>query len=66
MEIDTTQEKYNAYEIILKCKDLASDISAKDLLNLDKNTAIKIMDLIKHLKSLELQIIEFEPNRIEA
>ena len=65
-EIDTTEEKYSAYEVILICKGLASNIDIKKLVNLDNKTAIKIMNLIKHLESLELQIIEYEPSRIES
>jgi len=65
-EITTKDEKYNAYEVILKCKALANDISHEDLLNLDSDTYNRIMILIEYLISLELQIIEFEPTVAEA
>jgi|LUMH01.1.fsa_nt_gb hypothetical protein len=65
-EITTSDENYNAFEIILRCKELASNISANDLLNLDNKNATKIIELIKHLKNLELEIIEYEPNKVQA
>ena len=65
-EIDTTEENLSAYEVILRCKSLADNINAKKLVNLDNETAIKIMNLIKYLKSLELEIIEYEPPGIES
>ena len=66
-EINTTDKKYNsAFEIILRCKELAGNISANDLLNLDNKNATKIIELIKHLKNLELEIIEYEPNRVQS
>ena len=65
-EITTSDENYNAFEIILRCKELASNISANDLLNLDNKNATKIIELIKHLQNLELEIIEYKPNKVQA
>ena len=50
----------NAVEIILECKELASSINVKNLLNLTNDDQKKIMRLLQNINELELELISDE------
>ena len=62
-EINTSDCDKNAFEVIMKCKELASHIDLANII-LD-NTSIDEKEMIIHIiecvRSLELEIIEYEP-----
>tara|TARA_R110002012_G_scaffold82791_2_gene208945 strand:+ start:2361 stop:2582 length:222 start_codon:yes stop_codon:yes gene_type:complete len=59
-EIDTLKADESAFEVILKCKNIASSIDICNIIN--DNTCIEekemLIDLIESIKNLELEIIE--------
>ena len=65
-EINTDNCNNNAFEVIMKCKELARHIDLSNII-LD-NTSIDekemLINIIEGIRSLELEIIEYEPNFI--
>ena len=65
-EINTDSCDSNAFEVIMKCKELARHIDLSNII-LD-NTSIDekemLINIIEGIRSLELEIIEYEPNFI--
>ena len=61
-EIDTSRMDYNAFDIIMKCKELADSVDISNII-LD-NTSIDekefLIKLIEGVRSLELQVIEYD------
>tara|TARA_R100000353_G_scaffold65747_1_gene51119 strand:+ start:2883 stop:3110 length:228 start_codon:yes stop_codon:yes gene_type:complete len=62
-EIDTSRMDYNAFDIIMKCKEFADSVDISNII-LD-NTSIDekelLIKLIEGVRSLELQVIEYDP-----
>ena len=62
-EIDTSRMDYNAFDIIMKCKQFADSVDISNII-LD-NTSIDekefLIKLIEGVRSLELQVIEYDP-----
>ena len=67
-EIRTKKENINAFDVIMKCKELARQIDLSNVI-LD-NTSIDekemIISMIEGIRSLELEIIGFEPFKPKA
>ena len=67
-EITTNDCDLNAFDVIMKCKELAKNIDLANII-LD-NTSIDekemLIKIIEGIRSLELQIIEHEPFIPEA
>jgi hypothetical protein len=67
-EIRTNDGDLNAFDVIMKCKELAKQIDLANII-LD-NTSIDEKEMLIHIiegiRSLELQIIEQEPFMPEA
>ena len=67
-EIRTKKENINAFDVIMKCKELARQIDLSKVI-LD-NTSIDekemIISMIEGIRSLELEIIGFEPFKPKA
>ena len=67
-EIRTKEENINAFDVIMKCKELARQIDLSNVI-LD-NTSIDekemIISMIEGIRSLELEIIGFEPFKPKA
>tara|TARA_X000001388_G_C2227961_1_gene121825 strand:+ start:533 stop:757 length:225 start_codon:yes stop_codon:yes gene_type:complete len=67
-QIDTDNSERNAFELIMKCKEVAKHIDLSNII-LD-NTSIDekemLIYLIEGIRSLEFEIIEHEPYRPEA
>jgi|TARA_R110002020_G_scaffold138134_3_gene307925 hypothetical protein len=61
-EINTTNADLNAFEVIMKCKELATHIDLANII-LD-NTSIDekemLINIIEGIRSLELEVIGFE------
>ena len=62
-EIDTSRMDYNAFDIIMRCKEFADSVDISNII-LD-NTSIDekefLIKLIEGVRSLELQVIEYDP-----
>lgn len=65
-EIRTNQADINAFELIMQCKELANLIDLSNLIldNLSIDEKEMLIKLIESIKSLELEIIEYQPNYI--
>ena len=67
-QINTTNSDLNAFELIMKCKELAIQIDLSNII-LD-NTSIDekemLINIIEGIRSLELEVIGFEPYIPEA
>ena len=67
-EIRTKEENINAFDVIMKCKELARQIDLSNVI-LD-NTSIDekemIISMVEGIRSLELEIIGFEPFKPKA
>jgi hypothetical protein len=67
-EINTNDCNKNAFEVIMKCKEVAKHIDLSNII-LD-NTSIDekemLIYLVEGIRSLELEIIEYEPYTPEA
>ena len=65
-EITTTETGESAFEIIMKCKELVDliDISNIILDNMSIDEKEILIKVIEGVKSLELEIIEYEPTYI--
>jgi len=67
-EINTTNADINAFELIMKCKELATQIDLSNVI-LD-NTSIDekemLINIIEGIRSLELEVVGFEPYIPEA
>jgi len=67
-EINTTNADINAFELIMKCKELATQIDLSNVI-LD-NTSIDekemLINIIEGIRSLELEVVGFEPYTPEA
>ena len=65
-EIRTKKENINAFDVNMKCKELARQIDLSNVI-LD-NTSIDekelLIELIEGVRSLELEIVEYEPQLI--
>ena len=65
-EINTDNCNNNAFEVIMKCKQLARHIDLSNII-LD-NTSIDekemLINIIEGIRSLDLELIEYEPNFI--
>ena len=65
-EIRTGQADVNAFEVIMKCKNIANSLDLSSII-LD-NTSIDekelLIELIEGVRSLELEIVEYEPQLI--
>ena len=65
-EIWTGQADVNAFEVIMKCKNIANSLDLSSII-LD-NTSIDekelLIELIEGVRSLELEIVEYEPQLI--
>ena len=65
-EIRTGQSDFNAFEVIMKCKNIANSLDLSSII-LD-NTSIDekelLIELIEGVRSLELEIVEYEPQLI--
>ena len=65
-EIRTGQANVNAFEVIMKCKNIANSLDLSSII-LD-NTSIDekelLIELIEGVRSLELEIVEYEPQLI--
>tara|TARA_R100000234_G_C4977113_1_gene168999 strand:+ start:495 stop:722 length:228 start_codon:yes stop_codon:yes gene_type:complete len=65
-EIRTGHTDVNAFEVIMKCKEIANALDVSNII-LD-NTSIDekemLIKLIEYVKSLELEIVEYEPQFI--
>ena len=61
-EIDTSKMDYNAFDIIMRCKELAESVDISNII-LD-NTSIDekefLIKLIEGIRSLELQVVEYD------
>ena len=62
-EINTSKMDYNAFDIIMRCKEFADSVDISNII-LD-NTSIDekelLIKLIEGVRSLELQVIEYDP-----
>lgn len=62
-EIDTSKMGYNAFDIIMRCKEFADSVDISNII-LD-NTSIDekeiLIKLIEGIRSLDLQIVEYDP-----
>ena len=62
-EIETSRMDYNSFDIIMKCKEFADSVDISNII-LD-NTSIDekefLIKLIEGVRSLELQVIEYDP-----
>ena len=67
-QINTSNTDLNAFELIMKCKELAIQIDLSNII-LD-NTSIDekemLINIIEGIRSLELEVIDFEPYIPEA
>jgi|TARA_R100000655_G_C2991426_1_gene193160 hypothetical protein len=67
-EIRTKEENINAFDVIMRCKELARQIDLSNII-LD-NTSIDekemLINIIEGIRSLELEIVGFEPFKPEA
>ena len=67
-QINTSNTDLNAFELIMKCKELAIQIDLSNII-LD-NTSIDekemLINIIAGIRSLELEVIDFEPYIPEA
>ena len=67
-EIDTSRMDYNAFDIIMRCKEFADSVDISNII-LD-NTSIDekemLINIIEGIRSLELEVIDFEPYIPEA
>ena len=65
-EIRTGQANVNAFEVIMKCKNIANSLDLSSII-LD-NTSIDekelLIELIEVVRSLELEIVEYETQLI--
>ena len=65
-EIRTGHTDVNAFEVIMKCKNIANSLDLSSII-LD-NTSIDekelLIELIEGVRSLELEIVEYEPQLI--
>ena len=65
-EITTDKTGANAFDIIMTCKDIANALDISNII-LD-NTSIDekemLIKLIESIRSLELEIVEYEPHYI--
>lgn len=62
-EIDTSKMGYNAFDIIMRCKEFADSVDISNII-LD-NTSIDekelLIKLIEGIRSLDLQIVKYDP-----
>ena len=62
-EIDTSKMVYKAFDIIMRCKEFADSVDISNII-LD-NTCIDekelLIKLIEGIRSLDLQIVEYDP-----
>ena len=67
-EIRTKEENINAFDVIMKCKELARqiDLSNEILDNTSIDEKEMIISMIEGIRSLELEIIGFEPFKPKA
>tara|TARA_R100001163_G_scaffold40763_1_gene30872 strand:- start:10204 stop:10428 length:225 start_codon:yes stop_codon:yes gene_type:complete len=67
-EIRTKEENINAFDVIMRCKELARQIDLSNII-LD-NTSIDekemLINIIEGIRSLELEIVGFETFKPEA
>ena len=67
-EIRTKKENINAFDVIMKCKELARQIDLSNVIldntSIDEKEMIIIM--VEGIRSLELEIIGFEPFKPKA
>ena len=65
-EITTVKDNVNAFDVIMRCKELANSIDITNIIL--ENTSIDekemLIKLIEDVRSLELEIIEYEPHFI--
>ncbi len=68
-EITTKEDNVNAFDVLMKCKEFASQIDISNII-LDSTCIDEkemLISLIESLRDLELEIIEIQPNfTIEA
>lgn len=67
-EIDTTNCDYNAFDIIMSCKELAHSIDLSNIIidNMSIDEKEMLIKIIEGIRSLELEIIHQEPFKPEA
>ena len=62
-EIDTSRMDYNAFDIIMRCKEFADSVDISNIILDNTSIAEKefLIKLIEGVRSLELQVIEYDP-----